>query len=545
MKKTKKGIAMLLIVAMFSMMVIGCSSTKATPSSEGGVSVSDTDTDTQSEEVPTYKLAVHTNAAQGDWNEYWLIKNIEEKFGVNIEVEMISSDIWEDKLSLMFASDELPDFFINSVSDADITTYGSQEYFLKLDDYLTEEYTPNIVAAMKELPALKAALTSTDGHIYSIKGADMLKRELSQARFYINTEWADQILGKQPETLDEFYQYLVGVKEKDMNGNGDSTDEIPLGGYYDAPFMINVSVPILAALGYTQTTVEAIDGKVVYVPAEETYKEYLTFMNKLYSEGLLDPEYFSQTADQVNAKETNYRYGAYSYYACWVNQSDKNIWSQYDGLDPMTSNYNTKQLWPARDINTAGNFIITKNVEDPKKLLEIVDWMFTREGIQELLFGYEKGTVEGMEDYGYSATWNDDVLSVDKYYPEDKYADYNSFMLAEMCPDYGYFPFYRNFSSNEAEEQQKYLTENIENHYADYYHVGWPTSIKFTTEETNELSLLETDIATYKAEMETKMIIGDTSIDDFDKFVEGLEKRQLSRYIEIYQNAYDRWLALQ
>ena len=42
-------------------------------------------------------------------------------------------------------------------------------------------------------------------------------------------------------------------------------------------------------------------------------------MNKLYAEGLLDPEYFTQTEDQSNAKNTNHLYGAYCYYACWVN----------------------------------------------------------------------------------------------------------------------------------------------------------------------------------------------------------------------------------
>ncbi len=41
------------------------------------------------------------------------------------------------------------------------------------------------------------------------------------------------------------------------------------------------------------------EGKVVYAPATEEYKEFLKYANKLYSEGLLDPEFSTQTAQAV------------------------------------------------------------------------------------------------------------------------------------------------------------------------------------------------------------------------------------------------------
>ena len=102
------------------------------------------------EEPEVFKLTVHSNPAQGDWNEYWLIRTIEEKFNVDIQVEMVSNDIWRDKLPLMFASDELPDFFLNSLDASDIATYGEEEYLLDLSQYISEEKTPNIWAAVQE-----------------------------------------------------------------------------------------------------------------------------------------------------------------------------------------------------------------------------------------------------------------------------------------------------------------------------------------------------------------------------------------------------------
>ena len=554
MKRAKKMLAILLAAILLVSLAAGCSGKPAgentgAPESGGETKAAKEteDSGTGAGEAETFKLTVHSAAYQGDWNNYWLIKEIEKRFNVDIQVEMISNDVWGDKLPLMFASDELPDFFLNSVSDADIATYGTEGYLLDLSSYINEEKTPTIWKAIEETPSLKAAITQTDGKIYSICGADMQTRELAFNRFYINTVWADQILGKQPENLDEFYQYLKGVKENDMNGNGDPNDEIPLGGYYNqVPDTLDIFYPILAAFGFSRRDIEAIDGKAVWVPAEDNYQPFLAYMNKLYAEGLLDPEYFTQTEDQSNAKETNHLYGAYCYYACWVNQPDEKIWREYDGLDPMISDYNSTQMWPAKDFNQCGNFIISKHCSNPEKLMEILDWLFTFEGGLSTNIGYELGTNAERPDCGYTYEWLDEnTLRAETFYPEDEYDSYLNFAYAEVHPDYGYFPMYRTFSEAQADESQKYLTANIVNHYAPYYHVGWPSTVKYTAEEADELALITTDIESYTDEMVTKMVIGEISLDQFETFREGLKTRNLDRLLEIHQAAYDRWAKTQ
>ena len=495
------------------------------------------------EEREVFKLTTHSNATQGDWNDYWLIKEIEERFNVDIQVEMISTDVWSDKLPLLFASENLPDFFLNSLSVTDITSYGAEGYLLDLSSYISQEKTPNLWAAMEETSALKAAMTQVDDKVYSVCGADMQTRELALNRFYINKDWADQILGKQPENLDEFYEYLKGVKERDMNGNGDPNDEIPLGGYYNqVPDPLDIFYPILVAFGFTGRDLEAIDGRAAWVPAEDNYKPFLEYMNKLSTEGLLHPDYFTQTQDQSNAKETNHLYGAYCYYACWVNQPDETIWREYDGLDPMVSEYNSTQIWPARDFNQCGNFMITKNCSNPEKLMEILDWLFSFEGTLAISAGCELGKNPDRPDCGYTYEWVDDsTLQIDTVYPEDEYDSDMNYNYAEIGPDYGYFPMYRTFTVAQTDAGQQYLTENIVNHYADYYKTAWPSTVKYLDEEANEISLLLTDIESYTDEMVTKMITGEISLDQFETFREGLKARNVDRMMEIHQKAYDRW----
>lgn len=433
---------------------------------------------------------------------------------------------------------------MSSLSDADITSYGKEGYLIDLTPYISEEKTPNIWKAMEEAPALRAAVTELDGEIYGLNGADMGDAGRAKNRFYINYQWAEQILGKQPETLEEFYEYLKGVKEQDMNGNGDATDEIPLGGCYGDPDMIHIFPPILSAFGYTSREIDVIDGKAVYVPAEENYRHFLEFMHTLYAEGLLDNEYFSQSSDQADAKDTKYLYGACGSWASWVRQSDETIWRQYDIMEPLTSEYNDVKMAPAQDLNKVGNFVITKKCQNPEKLMQIVDWCFSIEGCMAISNGFEKGTVEGQEEYGYTCNWVDDkTVEVKVAYDETKWDDLLSWRLAEVMPNWGYFPLYSDLNKVEDNAAQSYLEEGLRNHSVPYYHVGWPSSVKLTTEEADEIALIHTDIVSYTDEMVTKMINGEIATDEFATFQNGLKERKLDRMMEIYQTAYDRWSA--
>lgn len=45
---------------------------------------------------------------------------------------------------------------------------------------------------------------------------------------FINKAWLDQLGLEVPTTTEELYELLCAFRDNDMNGNGDTTDEIPL-----------------------------------------------------------------------------------------------------------------------------------------------------------------------------------------------------------------------------------------------------------------------------------------------------------------------------
>ncbi|MFQ9697724.1 MAG: hypothetical protein ACLRY5_12915, partial [Zhenhengia sp.] len=64
-----------------------------------------------------------------------------------------------------------------------------------------------------------------------------------------------------------------------------------------------------------------------------------------------------------------------------------------------------------------------------------------------------------------------------------------------------------------------------------------------TPEESKELSALQTDLQDYVNQNKAKWTTGQQNVDtDWDNYVATLNKMGLERYMEIYNQAYDRFL---
>ena len=68
-------------------------------------------------------------------------------------------------------------------------------------------------------------------------------------------------------------------------------------------------------------------------------------------------------------------------------------------------------------------------------------------------------------------------------------------------------------------------------------------TLTFTTEESDEISLIMTDISTYVSENRINFIYGNRSLEEFEAFRSAIKDMGIDRVLEIYQAAYDRYLA--
>lgn len=507
------------------------------------------------EEPETFTLFAQTDSNDGPWKDMYLIKKMEKMFNINLDITEISSSVWNEKVSVAFATDEYPDFFLNGLTGTDIQTYGAQGILLDLRDYVTEENTPNLYSLYQQYPIMEKASLSYDGHLYAIRGYDRTNtREYLKTRFFVNTQWIRNLGLEEPATLDEFYEVLKAFKEQDANGNGDPNDEIPMVGAYESDPYCLLTIPLTAygyCLSFANNSIYVDvdeDGKVFFVPTAEHFKDALAWMKKLYDEELLDPEYFTQSGDQVDAKQSEMIAGCFTDWAQWLDIADPEDYNQYDGITPLTSEFNDTPIWPATDFQSIGMLCITDKCKNVEKLLQIADWACTFDGYCTLLGGEEVGKMEGLEDQGYTIerfdeSYGENALTLNYTRPESYESD-TTWREAVISPGWGAIPVCRiDFTFVESSVTEQALSAALCDNYVPYMKVGWPDSVKFTDDEWNSISLMVTDIESYLEQMVAKFITGEESLDNFDAFVKGLNDRGLEQYLELYQAAYDRFIA--
>jgi putative aldouronate transport system substrate-binding protein len=162
--------------------------------------------------------------------------------------------------------------------------------FVQLDP-LVEKYGTNLKDIFSKDPDFERSTRALDGNIYGI-ALKMGWIPECYAVMGINQNWLDKLNLKMPATTDEFYTVLKAFKEKDPNGNG-IADEIPwtFQGWNYGP------VEMFGAFGlvdsYNDTWLSVTNGKLQYIPVQDGFQDAISWLHKLYAEGLIDQESFS------------------------------------------------------------------------------------------------------------------------------------------------------------------------------------------------------------------------------------------------------------
>jgi len=254
------------------------------------------------------KLVIGTPAVATvtDYDDNHLTNWYREKMGCEIEMFLFDSSEWKTQLQLMTTSGEkLPDMLLNmGLGTVLRESYGTQGYLVDLLPYfeageLTYWYENEAISFLteSELDATLKSGMSSNGALYAFPFWAIGVFDKWSAGVMINNTFLDALGMEVPETIDEFYEYLVAVKEGDPNGNG-IHDELPFVGAKAA--WSDVIGIIMNAFTYYPGTWSgaalcATDEGEIYVPYQtEEFKEGLRFLNKLYNEGLLSDLSFSQ-----------------------------------------------------------------------------------------------------------------------------------------------------------------------------------------------------------------------------------------------------------
>ena len=329
------------------------------------------------------------------WTENLFFQRMEARTGLSLTLEQYTTpEAWQAAKQRMLAGTaELPD----ALFKADLTPQETMAWYeagklIDLRPYL-EEYAPNLWALLNEHPEWLEAVTLPGGEIVALPAIDELQFNNAM---WINTTWLKKLGLPMPTTAEELTEVLRAFRDKDMNGNGKTSDEVPLtfSSLWDLRFLAHAFG--INANDYYITMDE--NGVVSEVLTTDANREFLTWLHQLWEEGLLDRNGFTGLRDLSASTEEDSPvvYGVMMS-STPVELAPADALMQYELLEPLT--YEGQQVY--RDLTgdvIRGAFAITSACEDPAALVQWVDYLYTEEG-----FILAEAGLEGVE---YS--WNDD-----------------------------------------------------------------------------------------------------------------------------------------
>ncbi len=470
--------------------------------------------------------------AQNSWyttvdiKEAPIVKKVYQDAGINVDWNLVDPTNYADAVGPMLAAgSDLPDIVLLPDQDENMT-YIESGIFQPLDEYF--DYMPNYKKWLDENPSMKASLTAPDGHIYYVPATNVEYNY--QPALMFNMKWVkDAGYVKTPTELSEFVDMLRYFRDHDMNGNGDTKDEIPMSVRKDyLTYMFGPAFGLHFNGGGTNSFFKKEDGTIEYAYYSENYKKYLEFLNQLYTEGLLEVEYTTLTRDQIVERFANDKTGVtYDFgwqmsmtYSPQLPYYDGTIDTAVAGVAPLSGE--SEGFYYAR--NPMGNiFGVNKDADNLLLAIKFLDYSVSEANQDLYVWG-----IEG-ESYKVDANGNREFLNDGK--------------ASDWTQHYGLNPAVVYPARQSVEATDVLVADwhvDVDKSLEQYMVDPWPF-IYTTDDESNVMSQYMTDIQTYVDEMMISFISGITPISQFDNYLKTLESMNIQEVLDVKTTQYDRY----
>lgn len=390
----RKVVSLMLVSAMVVGMLAGCGSDSG--SSKGGSSTetgsaaeassSGETADDADDKSPITFEYFNADGKNGNWDNP-VAKAITEATGVTLDVSypVASQGDAKEDVALMIANDEYPDMIYAKGSATDLYQAGA---LIDMTD-LIEKYGPNI-KKMYGAEMEKLKWSQDDPGIYQLSYAGVNQKTLTTGGS-CQIQWAalKENDYKYPKTLDEYEKMIKSY----LAAHPKTEDGLDMIGITmsasDWHWMITLGNPAgLIADASPDNGQWIIDDEynVHYKHVTDEEKEYFKWLCRMYNEGILDPNFATQTDDDYIAKVASGRVVAitdaeWHYSQCEATLvADGKVDQTYVGL-PVTLREDQVEKALLYQGTTVGWGIgITKSCEDPVRAIKFLDYLCSDEG---------------------------------------------------------------------------------------------------------------------------------------------------------------------
>jgi len=538
----KKVAAIILMVILVSTVFSGCSKTQTPMANQGGKSASPTgsalsdsslkNTTSKDFSYPMEPITLSinidplTDADFPAWaGDYVFWTRLEEETGVKLEFIGSESNANEpsEKFLLLLASGDYPDLFLCNWLDfpGGPNAAINDGYIIPLNDYT--EYFPSLMSCLEKDPELNKMIRTDEGTLYCFPFIG--EKEMNgNTGAIIRQDWLDELNLDVPVTIDDWYNVLKAFK-KEKN--------VPAPLTFEARWLfLQYAASLLSSPWEVCYPFYLVDGQVKFGPLEPGYKDFLAEMSKWYAEGLIDRDLPSVDKKTVEAKFASGEAGISIQQTTNIVNTLKATANdpkfKITGLTTPVMNRGDEPQFNHHLNLYQGCYCMSistqcKNIE---AACRFADYFYTQEG--HMLTSY------GTEGFSYEIV-NGEVQFTDVIMNNPEAVPATARYVVSYFNNWPIIAsgYTKHLTPDIIEIRSKFLAN------MDKYAIP---PITHTSDESEYISVHYNNIDTYCREMIIKYILGDESLDTYDKFIETIKGFGIDKILEYKQAAYERYL---
>lgn len=317
-------------------------------------------------------------------NEMPVLDLIEEKTGVRIILQPVPSAEYQLKVNTALASRDLADVLQVNLVDQ-VRPYAPRGAFVELSKY--PQLVGNAVEMIQQLHPTEWPLLKQDGSLYYFPFS-FLNQPVQGVGPILRIDLLERHDLPVPGTWEDLYDVLTELHRH----YPDATPVVmrAWGGQFTHAVFYGLGT--VYGLGWDHDA-----EKYLYGAIHPEFRDALEYLNRLYREALLDPDFVASTTARFEEKITGGNNFVFfeNFLPDWQTRVEDNVpGAEYDFRSFLTNSRGERRGWIFQRGNIGNGYAVNAQLREYEYILRTLDWMYTEEGYLVNSWGREGDTYE-------------------------------------------------------------------------------------------------------------------------------------------------------
>lgn len=459
-------------------------------------------------------------------NNVWFDAYLEQ---LNIDINVpwsADSGLYLERSNTIIASGDLPDIMkVNAVQLQKLAQAGMIEDLTNV----YEQYATDGVRAVTEAEGGLAFETAkVNGQLMAIPAVNGSVATMNM--LHIRKDWLDELSLPVPESMQDVLNVMDAFTHKDPDQDGQNNtyglaiSQNLFGGFAEIYSFAN------SYHAYPRTWIKDSDGSLVYGSVQPVMKDVLAKLNELYEDGQLKQEFPAMANQQVNEDVASGKVGMF-YGKQWNPVTPMieavKLNSDAEWISIPLQSIDEEPAKPQTKVNVAAYYVVRKGFEHPEALLKMMNLYVKLFKEQTDVYGVvhetdANGEPMNIEIFKYSPVQlmdtNKNVVAHLKIVEAlsgkevemnlEEQITYDQVKEYVDTGDVSLWAAYKIYGPNGTQSILHYYETNEIFQFNEFYGAATPTMTSYSQ-----------TLDTMEEEVFTKIIMGESDISEFDKFV--------------------------